>query len=130
MGAGSARIFERQDAGRLISVRTRLGARIDVGDPECAVLRGIEVRVEHADLAAELQLEAGTFANLKRWASEMRDQLRRSKSDQLARGRPCHRGRLGDFRLRRGARSEAGRKQQRKDENQATHGATMPAPAA
>ena len=59
LGARSARSFERGDAGRLIDVGARRQARVDVGDlAACRRSRRVEIGVEHAARAAELQLEA------------------------------------------------------------------------
>ena len=49
LGAGSARVFERGDAGRLIHVGARRRARVDMGDAQrAAAARRIEIGVEHA----------------------------------------------------------------------------------
>ena len=48
MGAGSARVLEVGDAGRLIRVRSRWQARVDLGHAQRAVRRRIEIGVEHA----------------------------------------------------------------------------------
>ena len=75
MGACSARIFERGNAGRLIGIGAGRGARIDIGHAKRSVLPRVEIGVEDAVAAAELQLDAVAFLNLKRRATEMPDQI-------------------------------------------------------
>ena len=80
MGARSARIFERGDAGCLIGVGARGRARIHMSDDERAVLAGVQIGIENAVLPAELELEARSLLNLKGGTAEMGRQLRSSKT--------------------------------------------------
>ena len=77
MGARvSSAIRSDGDAGRLIDIAARRRARVDMGDASAPLpLDGIEIGVEHAAAAAELELEAGAFADLQRRVAEMADQL-------------------------------------------------------
>ena len=86
MGARSAGVLEREDAGRLIDVDARRRARIDVGHAVAAALR-IEIGVEDAAAAAKLKLEAVAFEDLKRGLSEMADQLIGGEAEDLPRPR-------------------------------------------
>ena len=62
-------LFERGDAGGLIDVGARRRAGIDVGDRAAHRRSGrVEIGVEDAVRAAELQLEAGALADLQRRA--------------------------------------------------------------
>ena len=125
MGLGSARIFQGGDAGRLIGVDARRQARIDMGDAQWAgCIVGIKICIEHAAPAAELQLEAGPFAHLKRRIAEMADKLRSGEPEQPAGLARCDgRGSFGHRRLRRGG---ATGEEQGRGEDDAAHGATMP----
>ena len=82
MGAGSARAFERGDAGRLIHVDARWGSRVHVADPKHGGVRRIKIGIQNAALPTELKLEAGAFAHLQRRLAKVSDQFRRSHADQ------------------------------------------------
>src|SRR5262249_49341010 len=90
MGGGSAWIFERGDARRLIDVGARRVPGIDMRNPKHAVLAGIEIGVEHAVAAAELKLEARSLLHLQGWPARM--------AGEVARGPPRQ---LGNLRLHR-----------------------------
>lgn len=129
MGACSARIFKRGDAGRLIGVCTRKRASIDIGYAEASGLSRVEIGVENAVAATELQLEAPALAHLQCRRAEMTDQVLRRHTNEP--GRLPLRSRNRDW--RRGGRwllgsSGAGRKQQDgRGENYSAHGRRMPA---
>ena len=90
MGFESARVLERDDAGRLIGVDASEAAGIDMRDPHDTVL-GIQIGVEHALPSAELELDAAALADLKRRSAEMSHQLLRAHS-----GEACRFARLRD----------------------------------
>lgn len=127
MGACSARIFERGDAGRLIGICARRQPGVDISHLKDAVLSRVEISVEHAIIASELQLEAGTFLNLQGRPTEMRGQVMGRHSGE-ARHLPLHRndrrlfGRGGLF----GPRG-AGCEEKDRGEGEAAHGQGMPA---
>ena len=56
-----------------------------MGDAQHPVLRRIEIGIENAAAAAELQLQAGALANLKGGGTELPDQLRSGEADQPSR---------------------------------------------
>lgn len=85
MGAFSAWIFERGDAGRLIDVGARGQPCIDVGYDEDTVLPGVKIGVENAITATELQLEARPFLDLQGWPPEMGSKVTRRHSGQAGR---------------------------------------------
>jgi hypothetical protein len=73
MGAGATSdALKRADAGELIGVVAIGEPRVDMGDAlrTTAVQRRVEVGVEHAGAAAELQLQAPSFADLQRGSAE------------------------------------------------------------
>lgn len=117
MGAGSAGILERGNAGRLIGIDAGFRPGVHVSDPERAVGRRIEIGVEHTGLAAELQLQARTLAHLKSGAPEMAHKIRCGQTDELARGRSRHRSWLGDLRLSLRAAGKTGGEEQGKDKD-------------
>ena len=129
MGACSAGILERRDAGRLIGVHSRWQAGVDIGDPHRSSGRGIKIGVEDAEAAAELELDAAPLAHLESGASEMADELRRGQSDELSGG--CLRsGRSCGLNLRlRLARHAAGEEQWKSEDQAAHHPARMPGAA-
>lgn len=85
MGAFSARIFEREDAGRLIRIDPGQCAGVDMGHPKLPAARRIEIGVENAGPAAELELEARPLADLERRMAEMTDKLVGGETDEAAR---------------------------------------------
>ena len=101
MGACSAWIFERCDAGRLIGVCAVWPARVNVRDPERASALRVEIGVEHAIAAAKLELEARALADLQRGRSKMANELVRGETHDFAAHARClyNRGRLGNRRL-------------------------------
>ena len=103
MGACSAWIFERCDAGRLIGVSAVSTARVDVRHSKRASALRVEIGVEHAIAAAELELEARALADLQRGRSKMANELVRSETHDFAAHARCryNRSRLGDRRLLR-----------------------------
>ena len=129
MGAGSARIFERGDAGRLIGVDAGRKPRVNMGHHESAVLPGVEIGVEHAISPTELELEAAPFLDLERGASEMGRQVARRHARE-ARHLALRGPRLNGLHRRRRRlhrpRGAAGEKQSG-SEKQATHQRGMPA---
>jgi hypothetical protein len=133
MGDGEASgALKGGDAARLIGVRAGAQARVDVGDSRGAPsLRGrIEIGVEHAGLAPELELEPDAFANLKGRRSEALDELACGHAEQaaaqlLGRRRRARSRRCGLLRTAGAGGQEQGG---RKDED--THQATMAALAA
>ena len=127
MGAKSARIFERGDAGRLIDVSPVQAARVDMRHAERPSALRIKIGVEHAAASAELQLEARSLADLQRWHSEMTDELVRGEAAKLASGTR----RFDNWRRGRGRRllwrAHTGSERQREREGEiATHIRTMP----
>ena len=82
MGAGSARVFERGDAGRLIDVARPTAARIDMGHAQRAVCPTDRDRRRACSAAAELELEARPFADLQRGRAEMADEVLRGQADE------------------------------------------------
>ena len=129
MGAGGASgRLDRRDAERLIHVSKRPGAGVDIGDPVRRIAARIEIGVEHALTAAELQLEAVALADLECRIAEMADKLLRSEPEKLARLRRS--GRLGEllldrFRLNLRA-GRAGSKEQGRGEDETAHMQAMP----
>ena len=103
MGACSAWIFERGYAGRLIGVCAVWPARVDVRDSEHASALRVEIGVEHAIAAAELEFETRALADLQRGRSKMADEFVRSETHDFAAHARClyNRSRLGDRRLLR-----------------------------
>ena len=101
MGACSAWIFERCDAGRLIGVCAVWPASVDVRYPERASALRVEIGVEHAIAAAELELETRALADLQRGRSKMANEFVRGKTHDFAAHARClyNRSRLGDGRL-------------------------------
>ena len=125
MGARSARIFERSDAGGLIGIVARDGAGIDMRHSKDAVLR-VEIGVEHALAAAELELEASALVDLESRRSEMTDQLLRAHAGETSRLARLRNGLGGLFDRRLRTRGAAGEDQGR-SEDDAAHARTMPA---
>ena len=82
---GSARLFERGDAGRLIDSRRPTASRVSTWVTRRHIVLRIEIGVEDAVAAAELELEAGAFADLQRRVAEMADQILRGEADDAAR---------------------------------------------
>jgi hypothetical protein len=128
MGARSARIFERGDAGGLIGVVAGDGAGIDMGHSKDPVL-GVQIGIEHALAPAKLELEARAFVDLESRRAEMSDQLLRAHAGEAGRFARLRNGLGGllDGLLR--ARGAAGEDQGR-SEDDAAHARTMPAPVA
>src|SRR5687767_4898172 len=96
-----------------------------------AARRRIEIGVEDAAWAAELELQAAALADLERRRPEPLDQIGRGQADQLAaqlgRWTDCHRLRQG-LRLLRSGRAP-GNEQAGEDQDTA-HGGFVPRPAA
>ena len=86
-----------------------------MGDAQRSAGGGIEIGVEHAAAAAELQLEARALVDLQNGTSEMADEVGGGKTDELASTplRSC--GGLGGLRFDDGLPGHAGRKQKRRD---------------
>ena len=93
----------RGDTFLRAGVIARRQARVDVGHPLPARALRIEVSVEHAAAAPELELEAGAVADLERRLTEQLDQLARGRTNEVAvhdlrlrsdRSRGLHGGRL------------------------------------
>lgn len=104
MGACSAWIFERGNAGRLIGIGARAKPRIDVGDDKDAVLARVQIGVEHAIIVAELELEADPLLDLESRLPKVRGQVPRrhaGETRRLAMGRNHLDGLLGSGRRRR-----------------------------
>ena len=88
-----------------------------MGDAQRSAGRRIEIGVEHAAAAAKLQLETGPFANLKRGASEMADEVGGGEADELPGTVLSDYGGLNDLRLDLGLRRSAGCGHEWQDEN-------------
>ena len=132
MGAGAASgALKQSDAAGLIGIGARPQPGVDMGHAfrPAALHRRIEVGVEDAAAAAELQLEAGAFPNVKCRDAEPLNQLAGGEADQIA----AHMGALLG-RRRIGHRhllwtSGAGGEKKGRDEDQCTHGPSMAARA-
>jgi len=85
MGAGSALQLERGYAGRLTDPRPGRRPRVDMGDAKLVAGRRVEVGVEHAIIVAELELEAGAFANLQLRTTQVLDHLVDRQAGELRR---------------------------------------------
>ena len=96
-----------------------------MGHPKDPILR-VQIGIEHALAAAELELEAGAFVNLQSRRAEMTDQLLRAHAGEpsrFARLRDGLGGLLDGLLRARGATSE----DQGRSEDDAAHARTMPA---
>ena len=127
MGACSTRIFESRNAARLINIGAGRAPRVDVRYGVGAVLARIQIGIENAGAAAELELEAAAFANLERRATEVADKFLRSEACNPP-DAPIDRNRLRHllYRLLFRPRGAAGKKEGG-GEDDAAHGPTMPA---
>ena len=128
MGACSARIFERGDAGRLIGIGAVGRACIDMRHAHhpSTTLR-IEIGIQHTLAAAELELEARPLADLQRRAAEPADEVLRREADQLI---SLEARRFdGPLRRRRGLRPRGtgGDREGEAESGYTTHKVTMPA---
>ena len=131
MGALSARIFEIQDAGRLIRGGAGARSRVDVSHSQDArASRRIEVGVKHAAARAKLKLHARPFTDLERGMAKMPNQFLGSEALELA-CRLRSDGRRSCLAHRLARRTGAGGKGEGKGEDEgmskiAAHWMTMP----
>src|SRR6185369_11302348 len=102
---GSARVLERGDTGGLIGGNAGWQAGVDIGHAlNTPGVRRIEIRIENAAAAAELEFEAGAFPDLQCGIAEVADELGRGEAEDAAaalRARRLgnrRRGRLGRYR--------------------------------
>jgi hypothetical protein len=89
-------------------------------DPELTSRRRIQIRIEHAGPAAELELEARAFAYLERGMAEMANELVGGESDEVSRLRGYGLGRrrlLDRLRLLLRTRSAGGKRQGERGED-------------